>query len=139
VIQKLPHGLKTCLLVTDLGFLAYWSVTALAAVGVLAVPQDWLLKAYHEPRVIAWNWSFMPLDVALSIAGLTALRWRAKDKPGWKPLLTISLALTFCAGLLAISYWAILREFDWVWWGMNLFLMLWPFVYLRWVLDPGGR
>ena len=43
----------------------------------------------------------------------------------------MSLSLTFCAGLMAISFWAIRGDFDPTWWGVNLALMIWPLFYLR--------
>lgn len=35
------------------------------------------------------------------------------------------------AGGMAIGYWTILREFDPLWYGMNLSLVVWPIFYLR--------
>ena len=40
--EPLPRGLKTSLLITDIGFLAYWALTALAAAGLIAIPAEYL-------------------------------------------------------------------------------------------------
>ncbi len=123
--------LRPWILVTDLGFIAYWSVSLLLLVGINVVPGEWLFKDYDDPIVYAWNWSFFPLDMVLSGCGLLALRLHARGHPGWKPLAGFSLALTFCAGFMAISFWAIRLDFDPSWWGANLFLAIWPCFFLR--------
>ena len=129
-MTKLPFGFKACLLLTDIGFLTYWGVSALVLVGLLNIPGDWLFNDYYNPIVFAWNWSFMPLDVILSLLGIASLRLLARGNTQWKSLLLISMSLTFCAGLMAISFWAIRLEFDVSWWAANLFLMIWPVIYL---------
>ena len=126
---KLPFGFKACLLLTDIGFLTYWAVSAFVLVGLLNIPGEWLFNDYFNPIVFAWNWSFMPLDVILSILGIVSLRLLARGNGSWKPLLLVSMSLTFCAGLMAISFWAIRGEFDISWWAANLFLMIWPMIY----------
>lgn len=126
----MPSGLRTALLLTDLGFIAYWSLTALVAVGLLSVPPEYLFSDYHNPLVVAWNWSFAPLDIILSLAGLNAVRLHRANNPSWQGWAIFSLALTFCAGLMAISFWAIRGDFDVTWWIINLALMIWPWIYL---------
>ena len=130
-MTPLPRGLKTSLLVTDIAFLAYWSVTALAAGGLLDLPAEHLYNDYDNPLVVAWNWSFMPLDVILSFCGLGAVVLHRRKSPGWKTLAIVSLSLTVCAGLMAISFWAIRGDFDPAWWSVNLALMIWPLFYLH--------
>jgi hypothetical protein len=47
--------------------------------------------------------------------------------------------LTCCAGLLALSFWALRRDFDWTWWLPNAYLMVWPVACLHSaVLRPAG-
>lgn len=128
--DRLPRGLKTSLLVTDIGFLAYWGLTALAAAGLIAIPGEYLYSDYHNPLVVAWNWSFMPLDVILSLVGLSAVAHHRAGKASWRGLAIVSLALTFCAGLMAISFWAIRGDFDPTWWSVNAALVVWPLFYL---------
>ncbi len=115
---------------TDLGMLLYWVITAAMALKLLNIPGEWLFKDYHDPRVVAWNWSFFPLDILFSITGLASLRMERQGHPNWKLMAVISLTLTMCAGLMAISYWAIMQDFDPTWWVPNLFLMLWPLPFL---------
>ena len=125
-----PNGLRTALLLTDVGFIAYWSLTALVAAGLFDVPPEYLYSDYHNPLVVAWNWSFMPLDIILSLAGLNAVRLQRAGNPSSQGWTIFSLALTFCAGLMAISFWAIRGDFDITWWTVNLALMIWPWFYL---------
>ena len=129
-MTPLPRGLKTSLLITDVGFLLYWSLTALVAGGLLRVPAEYLFSDYENPLVVAWNWSFMPLDVILSLCGLAAVALHRRGKPAWRGVAIMSLSLTFCAGLMAISFWAIRGDFDPTWWAVNLALMIWPLAYL---------
>jgi hypothetical protein len=116
---------------TDIGMLAYWAITALMALGLINLPPEWLFKDYDDPRVIAWNWSFLPIDLAFSLTGLWALHRERTGMPDWKIWAAVSLTLTFCAGIMAISYWALMREFDPAWWAPNLFLMVWPLPFLH--------
>ena len=129
-MTSLPRGLKTSLLITDIGFLTYWALTALVAVDFLDVPGEYLYSDYHNPLVVAWNWSFMPLDVALSLCGLGAVALHRRGRSAWRGLAIVSLSLTFCAGLMAISFWTIRGDFDIAWWTVNLALMIWPLFYL---------
>jgi len=122
--------IKPFLLVTDVGFIAYWSVSLLVLMGFDIVPKSWLFNDYDNPIVYAWNWSFFPLDMVLSGCGLLAVRRHVRGDESWRPLAAFSLALTFCAGFMAISFWAIRMEFDVGWWGVNLFLVVWPCVFL---------
>jgi Family of unknown function (DUF5360) len=125
----MPQILKILLLMTDIGFLLYWGVTALMTCGFIALPADWLFKDYRDPNIIAWNWSFMPLDLLASVTGLRAVSRAARGKV-WRNAAMISLTLTFCAGFMAISFWSVQRSFDAAWWGPNLFLTLWPLIML---------
>jgi len=122
--------LRWNLLVTDLGFVLYWSVSALNL-----LPADWLYKDHENPILHAWNWSFSPLDLAASFSGLAALRFAARTSPKWQKLALISATLTFCAGLMAISFWFLRRDFDPAWWAPNIYLMLWPVTVLRELLS----
>ena len=129
-MTPLPRGLKTSLLITDVGFLLYWSLTALVAAGLLHIPGEYLYSDYENPLVVAWNWSFMPLDVILSLCGLSAVALQRQGNATWRGLAIISLSLTVCAGLMAISFWAIRGDFDPTWWAVNAALMIWPLFYL---------
>ena len=122
--------LKRLMLATDIGLLGYWAATALAALGLVNLPPEWLYSDYHNAQTVAWNWSFLPLDVMLSAFGLASVRLAGHGNAGWQRLALVSLALTSCAGLMAVSFWAIRGEFDPAWWAVNLFLLMWPLPYL---------
>ena len=110
---------------TDLGFIAYWFITALHL-----IPTQFLFQDYTNPILTAWNWSFLPLDLTVSISGLGAL-WAFNQKLElWKSLALISLVLTFTSGLNAIAFWVIRGDFDPAWWIPNLYLMLYPLFFL---------
>jgi hypothetical protein len=118
--------LRVFFLVTDVGFIVYWAVTLLHA-----IPQEWLFKDYTDPVMVAWNWSFFPLDMAISASGLTCLWLRSRANPRWQKLALISLTLTFCSGLMAISFWALRGDFDPAWWAVNAYLLVYPLFFIR--------
>lgn len=121
---------KVFMLITDIGFITYWAITALVALKVLNIPGEWLFNDYYDPRMVAWNWSFFPLDIILSVAGLYALYLERKGNEAWRVWAIFSLSLTHCAGLMAICFWVIIGDFDLSWWIPNLFLMIWPLFFL---------
>ena len=135
----MTKSLAAALAVTDLAFLAYWAVTGLSALGVITLPAWLLFAGYHEPRVVAWNWSFLPLDVAFSVSGLAAVSAARAGRPVWRPLALISLLLTMVAGGMAVAYWSILGEFDPAWFLPNLVLLLWPAPFLPGLLRALSR
>ena len=127
-----PHDferIKPWLIATDLAMLTYWAVTAAKAVGWVDLPAEWLYSNAHDPVVVAWNWSFFPLDLVFSVTGLTAAWLYRRGHAGWQVLVPVSLVLTWCAGFMALSFWAIRLEFDPAWWAANLFLVLWPMAF----------
>jgi hypothetical protein len=77
---SMSNSLRLSLSITDIVFLAYWLVSALHLAGVLPIPADWLYADADDPRVVAWNWSFLPLDLAFSLTGLTAHSVRPSRK-----------------------------------------------------------
>lgn len=121
---KMPIGLATTLRVLDWAMILYWSVLGLACIQFLSLPAATMYDGYGTPIIDAWNWSFAPLDLAFAITGLASIHMAGKGDVRWKPLAIISLSLTFCAGLMAISFWAIKGEFNAGWWLPNLLLMI---------------
>ena len=121
--------LRPLVALTDIGFLAYWAVTLLRV-----VPEAYLFKDYGDPLVVAWNWSFLPLDLAISATGIGSLWLERKADPRWPALTLVSLTLTFCSGLMALAFWALRRDFDVAWWLPNAFLLLYPLLFFRPVL-----
>jgi hypothetical protein len=117
--------LRPFFVVTDSGFVLYWMITL---AGVL--PEAWLFKDYHDPILWAWNWSFLPLDLAISATGFLSLALHARGRPEWIAWALVSLALTFCSGLQAVAFWTLRRDFDVAWWLPNLYLLLYPWAFL---------
>ena len=91
-----------------------------------------MLYAHHdEPVMVAWNWSFLPLDLFVSGSGLGALALAHRGDSRWPLLAAVSLALTSASGLNAIAFWAIQRDFDLAWWTPNLVLAIGPWLLMR--------
>ncbi len=111
---------------TDLGFMAYWLITALHL-----IPAEYLFQDYTNPILTAWNWSFLPLDLSISASGLAALWAYSKKLELWRSLALISLVLTFSSGLNAIAFWVIRGDFDPTWWIPNLYLMIYPLFFFK--------
>ncbi|MEI5101466.1 DUF5360 family protein [Streptomyces sp. PmtG] len=123
-----PRGLaavKLAMLVTDLGFLAYWSAALLGL-----IPAAYAYKDYDDPVMSDWNYSFLPLDLAASATGLAALyltrRPGHRHAAAWRPLMLVSLTLTSTAGLQAVAFWALRGDWSPTWWLPNLALLLFP-------------
>lgn len=125
--------MKFFLVVTEIAMLLYWGLISLVSLGALSIPPEWMYSDHTNPLVVAWNWSFLPIDVLFSVTGLLAIygNFSVKKK---QSLMIISLTLMFCAGIMAISFWAIRGEFDLFWWGMNIWLMILPL--LMWWKKP---
>ena len=126
--------LKYFFFITDVGFLIYWLITL-----VHVIPEQYLFKDYNHPILIAWNWSFLPLDLFISITGFLSLYLSYKQSKLWCSFALISLVLTFCSGLQAIVFWIIRLDFDWTWWLVNLYLLIYPCFFLRPILKQLSR
>jgi hypothetical protein len=94
------------------------------------VPASWAFKDYAHPILNAWNWSFLPLDLAVSATGLGSVALSRAGDARWRMLATVSLALTSASGLQAVAFWALRGDFDWAWWAPNVFLLVYPMPYL---------
>jgi hypothetical protein len=129
-MTTMPKSLAIALSATDLSFLAYWSLSGLAQSGVLHIPSVYMYAHYDQAQVIAWNWSFLPLDLAFSICGLAAVALARRGQLIWRPLALLSLTFTMAAGGMAIAYWAIQGEFEPQWFLPNLALVVWPMIFL---------
>ncbi|MFS0560545.1 YvaD family protein [Terribacillus sp. 179-K 1B1 HS] len=126
--------LRPFFLVTDIGFIIYWVVTYLHI-----IPKSWAFKDYDDPLTIAWNWSFLPLDILISVTGLYSLYLYRKHAAQWRMVALISLVLTFCSGLQAIAYWSFIGDFDPAWWVMNLYLLIYPLFFIYPLLKQSER
>src|SRR5688572_11748116 len=119
--DRLLRFTTVAMVATDIGFIVYW---ALIIAEVL--PAEVLFEEYDDPRVAAWNWSFLPLDIAASLTGLAAVRAMHRRRPAAPALLSISLALTATAGGMAVVYFAQRGQLDPLWMVSNLALLLFP-------------
>lgn len=126
----MPPALRLGLAVTDVAFLLYWVVAGASALGLVAIPESLLYADASNARVVAWNWSFFPLDVAFSVTGLLAVHKARRGDPSWRPLALVSLVLTMVAGGMAVAYWTLLAEFNPAWFLPNLALLVWPVFFL---------
>ena len=106
----------------DVGFLVYWTL-------IIAnlLPPEVMFDGYELPEVQAWNWSFLPLDVLVSVTGIVG---QTSKRLNGTVMLTISLVLTSCSGGMAIAYWAFLGDFQIAWWLPNLVLLIFPLIPL---------
>ena len=128
--SSMPRALAAALTITDLLFLTYWALSGLDAVGLIELPDSLMYAGHDQPRVVAWNWSFLPLDLAFSILGLMAVACARRGSGLWRPLALMSLTCTMIAGGMAVGYWTLLGEFDPGWFLPNLALLLWPLLFL---------
>jgi Family of unknown function (DUF5360) len=119
----IPASLIWTLRLIDGGMLLCWAAAALACAGLIALPASLMYGGYGTPVIDAWNWSFAPLDVAFALTGLAAVQLAARGDARWWPLVLVSLSLTLCAGLMALSFWALRGEFVFSWWATNAVLM----------------
>ncbi|MEM7020597.1 MAG: DUF5360 family protein [Pseudomonadota bacterium] len=126
----MSRSLMTWILITDTVFILYWTMAALLEFGLLSIDPNLMYADYGLPRVVAWNWSFFPLDIIFSLIGFAAVSASRRGEPIWRPLAIISLTLTMTAGGMAVSYWAILWEFDPAWFLPNFGLVIWPLFFM---------
>lgn len=127
----MSRALALSISITDILFMTYWLIAGLALFGVLKLPSDFMYGDYTNPRVVAWNWSFFPLDLIFSVFGYLAINASRRGDPVWRPFALISLVLTMTAGGMAVVYWAILGEFDPAWFIPNFILLVWPLFFIR--------
>ena len=118
----MPRALAVTFRIIDWSMLAYWSVALLACLGMLKLPASSMYAGYGTALIDAWNWSFAPIDVAFAATGLGSVVLARRGDARWMGLAIISATLTFCAGAMAIAFWAIAGEFDLAWWLPNLLL-----------------
>lgn len=118
-------SLKILFLVNDIGFIIYWVITALHL-----IPLELAFKDYTKPILVDWNWSFLPLDMFISLTGFLSLYFYSKKSEKWKMLCLCSLILTFCSGLQAIAFWALRNDFDLTWWIFNSYLLMYPLPFI---------
>jgi CHASE2 domain-containing sensor protein len=127
--MRLPRLLQFVMIATDVSFVLYWFITLLHV-----IPSEALFKDYENPILQAWNWSFLPLDLLVSVTGFTALWLDRKGDERARLVAVMSLTLTCTSGLLAISFWMLRDDYLIAWWLPNLALLLYPLPFLAWLL-----
>jgi hypothetical protein len=115
--------LKFMTTLTEIGMLAYWILATALVWNLVSIDPSLMYSDYKNPLVVAWNWSFFPIDVAFAVIGLTARFGSITGLLKFK-LETIAAVLMLCAGLMAISYWTITGEFSLTWWAVNIWLII---------------
>ena len=112
----------------------YWIFAALVALEIFKISPEYMYSDYTNPIVVAWNWSFFPIDIIFATTGLFA-RFGNITESRQTLLSMFSLSLMFCAGLMAISFWVVQGSFEPFWWLINLWLVL----LASWVLLKNYR
>ena len=111
------------LTLTEVGIILYWLFAALVAIGFINVAPETMYSDFENPIVVAWNWSFFPLDILFAVLGLLS-RYGGLTVRRTELLSVISLSLMFCAGLMALSFWTLTGDYDPTWWAMNSWLLM---------------
>lgn len=114
---------RVVLVVVDVCLMAYWAATAMHL-----IPLDKAFKDYEDATIQAWNWSFLPLDSLAATLGCWGTHLVGRGRPFGREILIIGLTLTFCAGLMAVSFWALYGDINLRWWAPNIMLMIVPCV-----------
>ncbi|MEV1249110.1 DUF5360 family protein [Nonomuraea sp. NPDC050022] len=109
------------MLLTDLAFVVYFTITGLGA-----IPPEWAFADYTNPVMADWNWSFLWIDLLASATGLASLYLLRRASRSGLGLMLVSLVLTMASGLMAIAFWTLRGDFSLAWWLPNLYLMLFP-------------
>jgi hypothetical protein len=117
-LKILNNTQKLIIWLIDIGFIVYWSLIIFRV-----FPPELLFERYEKSEVQAWNWSFLPLDLA---AALTGIAGNTLKRVNQEALIIASLVLTSVAGGMALAYWTVLGYFDLWWWLPNLILLLFP-------------
>jgi fatty acid desaturase len=103
--------------------LIYWILATALVLNLVDIDPALMYSDYENPLVVAWNWSFFPIDIAFASLGLYAKYGRVERNRKFKFEVTAA-TLMVCAGLMAISYWIITGDFSPTWWAMNIWLIV---------------
>ncbi len=108
---------------TEVLMVVYWILATALVLEWVTIDPALMYSDYENPLVVAWNWSFFPIDIAFATIGLFATFGHVDRQRKFK-LETTAATLMVCAGLMAISFWVITGDFNAVWWGVNIWLIL---------------
>ena len=111
--------IRGLLTITELVMVAYWALAGAMSLGLVHIPPEWMYSNHEDPAVVAWNWSFLPIDMLFAATGLVRY-----VQPASPRLADVSSTLMFCAGIMALSYWALRGEFQVYWWAANAWLIV---------------
>lgn len=114
---------KSLLVVVDARLLLYWCLVITDL-----FPESMRFRDYSNQVIQAWNWSFFSLDVAAALTVFVGAFLIKRNVVAGDIVLVLGLTLTFCAGFMAISFWAFYGDFEPFWWGSNALLMIVPLV-----------
>lgn len=131
----MSRTLALYIVITDVAFSLYWVLSAAYLSGIVHVPDAFLFSGYHDRHLVAWNWSFLPLDLAATAFGAWAIL-ASRRQGEWRTLAAVSLALWSTAGGMAVAYWTLMAEFDLSWFLPNLFVFVWPLFFLPGLIRP---
>lgn len=109
--------------IAEILMIAYWIAAAALAFGLIYIDPEWMYSDHENPLVIAWNWSFFPIDIAFAALGLFAKFGNMNAARRFKLEITAA-TLMICAGLMAISFWLITADFNVAWWAVNIWLIV---------------
>lgn len=108
--------------ITEILMILYWILAAALVMNLIYIDPELMYSDYQNPLVVAWNWSFFPIDIAFALIGLFAKFGKLGTRLR-KKLEIIAASLMTCAGLMAISFWLITGDFNVSWWAVNLWLI----------------
>ena len=116
---------RSLLTLTEVFMLLYWLFATLVALKLITVSAELMYPDHTDPTIVAWNWSFLPIDLLFALCGL-ASRFLGLSSSTKQTLSVFSLSLMFCAGLMALTFCVIVGFYDAFWWDTNLWLVLLP-------------
>ncbi len=115
--------LKLTTTITEVLMLLYWVLAAALVFNFINIDPSLMYSDYENPLVVAWNWSFFPIDIAFASIGLFSKYGNVIGDRKFKLEISASV-LMICAGLMTISYWIITGDFSPTWWAVNIWLII---------------
>ncbi len=114
--------LRLATTITELLMVLYWILATALILKLVNIDPTLMYSDYKNPLVVAWNWSFFPIDIAFASIGLFSRYGNVNGRRKLKFEVTAA-TLMVCAGLMAISYWVITGDFSLTWWAVNIWLV----------------
>ena len=76
------------------------------------------------------NTSFLNIDMAIAVTGLASIYAYLRHYAAWRVLAILSLAFTSFSGYFALALWFVHHNMDPLWLVSNMFLAVYPMVFL---------